>query len=44
MQAALQFFEHFEQFLHLSASKRTFSHEKRAKNDSAVPTGHTVLQ
>ena len=44
MQAALQFFEHIEQFLHFSASKRTFSHEKRAKNDRIVPTGQIVLQ
>jgi hypothetical protein len=44
MQAALQFLEHIEQFLHLSASKRIFSNENREKNDRIVPTGQMVLQ
>ena len=44
MHAALQFFEHREQLRHFSLSKVTFSSEKRARNDSAVPTGQMVLQ
>ena len=44
MQAALQFFVHFEQLRHFVSSKRIFIHEKRARKLSSVPTGQMVLQ
>ena len=44
MQAALQFLEQSEQFLHLSSLKWIFRNEKRAKKLSMVPTGQMVLQ
>ena len=43
MHEALQFLVHSEQFLHLSSSKRIFSHENLAKMLSKVPTGQMVL-
>ena len=44
MQAALQFLEQSEQFLHLSSLKWIFRNENRAKKLSMVPTGQMVLQ
>ena len=44
MQAALQFLEQSEQFLHLSVSKWILNHENRAKKLKMVPTGQMVLQ
>ena len=44
MQAALQFLEQSEQFLHLSSLKWIFRNENLAKKLSMVPTGQMVLQ
>ena len=44
MAEALQFFVHRPQLTHFEPSMRTFSHEKRARKLSIVPTGHIVLQ
>ena len=41
---ALQFFVHILHDLHLSASKYTLNHEKRASCAKMVPTGQMVLQ
>ena len=44
MAEALQFLEQRPHLMHLSSSILIFSHEKRAKKLSIVPTGQIVLQ
>ena len=44
MHEALQFLVQSEQLRHFSVSKCIFSHEKRLRKLSRVPTGQMVLQ